>query len=97
MNMSSQKKEKENICCDPEKMDTSCCRVESVVTIDGKGQIYFSKDLREAAGINTGDKFAVVSMKKKGEVCCLSLIKVEHLGGMVRNFLGPMVQDLNEE
>ena len=95
--MSSQKKEKEEICCEPEKMNSSCCRVESVVTLDSKGQIYFSKDLREKANINEGEKFAVVSMKKNGEVCCLSLIKVEYLGGMVRNFLGPMVQDINNK
>ncbi len=95
--MTSQKNENEDIVCEPGKMESSCCKIESVVTLDSKGQIYFSKDLREAAGINTGDKFAVVSMKKKGEVCCLSLIKVEQLGGMVRNFLSPMVQDLSDE
>ncbi len=95
--MSSQKKEKEEICCESEKMNSSCCRIESVVTLDGKGQIYFSKDLREKANISEGDKFTVVSMKKNGEVCCLSLIKVEYLGGMVRNFLGPMVQDSSEK
>lgn len=95
--MSSQKKEKEEICCEPEKMDSSSCKIESVVSLDGKGQIYLSKDLREKANINEGDKFAVVSMKKNGEVCCLSLIKVEHLGETVRNFLGPMVQDSSEK
>jgi len=95
--MSSQKKEKEEICCESEKINSSCCRIESVVTLDGKGQIYFSKDLREKANINEGEKFAVVSMKKNGKVCCLSLIKVEYLGGMVSNFLGPMVQDINNK
>lgn len=95
--MTSQKNETEEIACEPGKMESSCCRIESVVTLDSKGQIYFSKDLREAAGINTGDKFAVVSMKKKEEVCCLSLIKVEQLSNSVANLLGPMVQNLSDE
>ncbi len=95
--MNMQKKENEQICCESEKMGTSCCKVESVVTIDSKGQILLPKELRKAANIDIGDKFAVISCEKNGDICCLSLIKVDYLGKMVRNFLGPIMQDIINE
>jgi AbrB family looped-hinge helix DNA binding protein len=52
------------------------------------------KELREKAGIKPGDKLAVVAWEKDGEVCCLSLIKVEKLTGMVKDILVPMAQEI---
>ncbi len=72
-----------------------CCGVEAVVTVDARGQIVLPKELRELAGIGTGDKLAVVSMRSAGRVCCLSLMKVEELSGTVRDILGPVARELS--
>lgn len=72
----------------------SCCRVESVVSVDERGQMVLPKEVREAANIKPGDKLAVVSWLKDGEVCCVSLIKADLLTGMVRNLLGPVMKDV---
>jgi AbrB family looped-hinge helix DNA binding protein len=52
------------------------------------------KDIREKAGIRAGDKLAVVSMEMGGKICCLSLIKVEELEGMVKSMLGPVMDEV---
>jgi bifunctional DNA-binding transcriptional regulator/antitoxin component of YhaV-PrlF toxin-antitoxin module len=51
------------------------------------------KDVRQKAGIDSGDKLALISWEKDGEVCCLALMKVENLSGIVQGILGPLVQD----
>lgn len=79
-------------CCLPGEM--SCCRVESIVSVDERGQMVLPKDIREKAGICAGDKLAVVSMKMGGKVCCLSLIRVEELEGMVKSMLGPVMDEV---
>jgi AbrB family looped-hinge helix DNA binding protein len=61
-----------------------------VVTVDARGQIVLPKELRDAAGISTGDKLAVVSLKNGGRLCCLALMKVEELAGTVREILNPV-------
>ena len=57
----------------------SCCRVESLVSIDERGQMVLPKELRDRAGIKAGDKLAVISWEKDGAICCLSLLKAEQL------------------
>jgi antitoxin PrlF len=71
-----------------------CCSVEAVVTVDSRGQIVLPKELRSAAGIEPGDKLAVVTMLSGGRVCCLSLLKVERLAGTVKDILGPVAREL---
>jgi len=73
---------------------SECCKVESIVSVDERGQMVLPKEVRDAAGIKPGDKLAIVMWKKGGEVCCMSLIKVEALTGMVRGVLGPLMKDL---
>ena len=80
--------------CGPGKSGLSCCRVESVVTVDDRGQMVLPKELREAASIHGGDKLAVVSWESNGGVMCISLIKVENLEKMVKGLLGPMFQEI---
>ena len=70
------------------------CKVESLVTVDDRGQMVLPKDLRDRAGIKGGDKLAVIGWEKGGKVCCLSLIKVEELSTMVKGVLGPLMGDL---
>jgi AbrB family looped-hinge helix DNA binding protein len=69
------------------------CKVESIISIDERGQMVLPKELREKANIHAGDKLAVVSWDKEGEICCLYLIKTEYLAERVKDFLGPMMKD----
>jgi antitoxin PrlF len=87
------KRNNKNCCGLPDK-DAGCCRVEAVVSIDERGQMVLPKELREKAAIHTGDKLAIVNWEKDGKVCCLSLIKVEELAGMVKSMLGPMMKEI---
>lgn len=70
------------------------CRVDSLVSVDERGQMVLPKELRLKAGIQAGDKLAVVCHEIDGEICCLSLIKVDRLNGMVKEVLGPLMQEL---
>jgi antitoxin PrlF len=74
--------------------DLGCCQVEAVVTVDSRGQLVLPKDVREQAGIQAGDKLAVVLLQRGGQSCCLSLIKVDAMAEMVRNLLGPIAQQI---
>ena len=72
---------------------TGGCRVESVLTVDERGQMVLPKDVREKAGIRPGDKLALISWEKDGSICCLALMKVENLSGMVKDVLGPLINE----
>ena len=74
-----------------------CCGVEAVVSIDERGQMVLPKGVREKAGIKAGDKFAVVTWERKGEVCCLLLIKASMLAGMVREMMSPFLKNMEAE
>ena len=52
------------------------------------------KELREKAGIKAGDKLAVTSWEKDGEICCIALIKADNLETMVKGILGPVMGDI---
>lgn len=72
----------------------SCCKVESVITVDERGQMVLPKEIRERAGIRAGDKLAVLSWEKEGKVCCISLIRAEDLSEMTKDLLGPMMKEI---
>jgi AbrB family looped-hinge helix DNA binding protein len=74
-----------------------CCRVESLISVDDRGQMVLPKEIREKANIRAGEKLAVISWEKSGEVCCISLIKAEDLMEMVKGLLGPMMKDISSE
>ncbi len=78
-------------CCSPPQNGPGCCRVEALLGVDERGQMVLPKDIRERAGIRTGDKLALVSWVKDGEICCLTLIKADALARGVREFLGPLL------
>jgi antitoxin PrlF len=84
--------DKKEACCAAGVM--SCCRVESIVSVDERGQMVLPKEIREKAKIRSGDKLAVVSLEKNGKVCCISLIKVDELEAMVKSMLGPVMDDV---
>lgn len=78
-------------CCAGE---ACCCRVESIVSVDERGQMVLPKEIRERIGIRPGDKLALVSWEKGGRVCCVSMIPVADLTGMVKDMLGPLMQEV---
>ncbi len=84
--------DQKDACCEAGMM--SCCKVESIVSVDERGQMVLPKEIREKAKIKAGDKLAVVSMEKDGKICCLSLIKVEELEVMVKSMLGPVMDEV---
>lgn len=88
------KKAKPPICCTPAGDSMGCCQVESVVSVDERGQMVLPKETREKANISPGDKLALVGWEKDGKICCLFLIKAEELAGMVKNMLGPIMKDI---
>ena len=85
-------KDKEDCCLSGR---SSCCRVESIISVDERGQMVLPKDVRERAKIRAGDKLAVVSMRgQDGDICCIALIRAEEMEEMVKSILGPVINDL---
>ncbi|MDD5190166.1 MAG: HgcAB-associated protein [Dehalococcoidales bacterium] len=75
--------------CEP-----TCCQVESIITVDERGQMVLPKETRAKAGIKPGDKLALVTLQSQGKPCCLMLMKTDELSSMAKNVLGPLVKDL---
>jgi antitoxin PrlF len=88
------KSEKKSGCCASGVMGT-CCKVESMIAVDERGQMVLPKELRDKANIKAGDKLALISWEKDGEFCCLSLIKADYLAERVTEFLGPVMRGLS--
>jgi antitoxin PrlF len=72
--------------------NTELCRVDSMVSVDARGQMVIRKELRARAGIKAGDQLAAVTWEKDGKVCCISLIRVGELDDLVKEKLGPMLK-----
>jgi AbrB family looped-hinge helix DNA binding protein len=87
------KSEKVSLCA-PVTKEMGLCKVESIINIDERGQMVLPKELRDKANIRAGDKLAIVSWDKGGEICCLYLIKTEYLADRVKDFLGPMMKEM---
>ena len=81
-------------CCASSGNDQPCCKVESVVSVDERGQMVLPKDLREKAKIKAGDKLAVVSCGQNDAVMYLALIKVDDLSSLVKQMLGPVFKEM---
>jgi len=79
------------------KMQVDCCKVESVVTVDERGQMVLPKEIRERAGIKAGDKLAVVSVSDGDKLCCITPIKADALSGTVKVMLRPMLGGNDKE
>jgi AbrB family looped-hinge helix DNA binding protein len=74
--------------------EDGCCRVEALVGVDERGQMVLPKEVREAAGIQAGDKLALILWRKDDRVCCMTLVKADELTDMVRGRLGPLMKDI---
>ncbi len=88
------KKGENESCCAPADREISCCKVESVISVDDRGQMVLPKEIRDKANIHAGDKLAVVSWEKDGKVCCISLVRAEDFTEMVKGLLGPMMKEI---
>ena len=53
------------------------------------------KELRDRANIRAGDKLALISWQKDGELCCFTLIKADALAERVKEFLGPVLKSMS--
>ena len=71
-----------------------CCRVEAVVSVDGRGQVILPKEVRDGMGLVAGDKMALVTLNRNGKPCCLVLTKADNLAKNARDLLGPLVKEL---
>jgi len=91
------KKDENGSCCLPTDREISCCKFESVVSVDDRGQMVLPKEIRDKAKIRAGDKLAIISWEKDARVCCISLIKAEDFVEMVKGLLGPMMKEIITE
>ncbi len=85
------KKKKEETCC-PGSENTNCCRIESLISVDEKGQMVLPKDVRERIGLAPGGKLALVSWEKGGRIYCLALFRADALADQVRGLLEPIMK-----
>ncbi len=90
------KKTKNEYCCPPIAKGLDCCKVESIIGIDERGQMVLPKEIRDKADIKAGDKLAVISWKKDDRVCCISLIRTEEFAEMLGGLLGPMMKEIKQ-
>lgn len=82
-------KKRNNPCCSEVQSDSGVYRVESIVSVDDRGQMVLPKEVREKLGLNSGDKLLVAIMEKKGRACCAMLIKADELSMMMNSILEP--------
>jgi len=87
-------KNQKGSCFSPTAKGMTNWKVESIISVDERGQMVLPKELRDKAKIHAGDKLALVSWEKNGEICCLYLIKTEYLADRVKDFLGPMMKEM---
>ena len=85
------KTKKDESCCSAPGNFKARCRMESLIGIDERGQMVLPKELRDRARIGTGDKFALISWEKDGEICCFTLVKADFLADKVKDFLEPIM------
>ena len=84
-------------CNIPANVGMGCCNVEAVVSIDERGQMVLPKEIRAKAGIQPGDKLAVIGMEQDGKLCCIALMKVGDISEMVKGMLGPVMKEVFQE
>ena len=80
-------------CCESSN-NLPCCQVESVVSVDERGQMVLPKEIREKANIKAGDKLALVRWNKTNDIDFIALVKIEDLNKMVQQMLGPALKEI---
>ncbi len=87
------KNDKFNTCCSA-IAKIGHCEVESVITVDERGQMVLPREVRNKANIKAHDKLTIISWKKGDKICCISLIRAEEFAEMVKDLLGPMMKEM---
>lgn len=90
-------KKKKETCCPTAPMAARgchCCKIESLLTVDERGQMVLPKSIRDKAGIKAGDKLALLTWESEGKIRCISLIKADEVAELARNMLGPLMKEL---
>ena len=72
----------------------SCCKVESIITIDERGQLILPKEVRQKASLEPGEKLLVVVLEKEKTACCLALIKVSEIEKEVEELISPLFKGM---
>ncbi len=78
-------------CCPPS--DPEELRVESIVSIDERGQMVLPKGVREKFSLHPGDKLALITKQRNGKVCCIYLFKAEELMESAKDKLAPLLSE----
>lgn len=95
--MKESEKKKKGACCPPvpgAASSCSCCKIESLLTVDERGQMVLPKSVREKAEIMPGDKLALLTWEVNGKICCISLIKADEVAELAKNMLGPLMKEM---
>ena len=71
-----------------------CLKVQALVNVDDRGQMVLPKSVREKAGLKGGDRLALTTIEKDGEVCCIVLTRADQLVQIVQSTLGEFAKDL---
>ncbi len=72
----------------------NCCKIESLVSVDDRGQMILPKSVREKAGIKPGEKLALITWESDGKICCISLVKADDMAELAKNMLGPLMTQI---
>jgi len=91
------KKHKPKVSCKVEIGGSGCCNIESLITLDKRGQMVLPKAVRDKAKIRPGDKMAVVTWMKEGKNCCIYLIKADELSDSLKGVLEPMAKEITKK
>ena len=70
-----------------------CCRIEAVISIDERGQMVLPKEVRDKLSLSPRDKLAVISWGDR-DVCCLILIKVDQLTGVLAEAFSDLFREM---
>lgn len=97
----SKKNVERNCSTDPVDGASCCqesrCQIESLITVDERGQMVLPKEVRDKADIKAGDKLALISWARDGKVLCFSLMKSEEIGLFVKDYLNPIMNNTVEK
>jgi len=68
--------------------------VEAIVSCDDRGQLVLPKDLRKKLNISAGEKLALMKIMDKNDAFFLTLIKADALGGLIKNYMTPVMKEV---
>jgi antitoxin PrlF len=79
----------------PSCCQESSCQIESIIAVDERGQMVLPKEIREKANIKAGDKLVLISWTRENKVLCFTLMKSEELGFFVKDYIGPIMNEIS--